>query len=278
MIYLDDRLQNYNTVSRKAVGLVSREIAIDVPSWADTILFVDEVRKSILEADEMAAKAPASLETTLKVLEQVGERYGHWQDRECRHLKAALIGIGEPNTGRVPLERFYEEGLTKSKWMLVESVAYLKELGALDDSDPSKLSVIIPNYVSGHSNCIASGRYYDVCCIDKCNAIMAQIEKNFAGPIAKPEHIIAFVSNLASDSVRTPRTLSDSLVRRLSDVSDHHNGVVPFHGRLFAQWLHHAFPLDCPYPRVAGTIHSAVPNGSKTVTGADVVADVEVMR
>merc|ERR1712203_151284 len=29
-----------------------------------------------------------------------------------------------------------------------------------------------------------------------------------------------------------------------------HGGHVPIHGRLFAQWMHFAFPLECPYPQV----------------------------
>jgi len=29
-------------------------------------------------------------------------------------------------------------------------------------------------------------------------------------------------------------------------------GMVPLHGRLFAQWLHYAFPRECPFPHKAG--------------------------
>merc|ERR1719188_1682577 len=29
-----------------------------------------------------------------------------------------------------------------------------------------------------------------------------------------------------------------------------HGGAVPLHGRQFAQWLHFAFPLACPFPAV----------------------------
>ncbi|OLP24478.1 hypothetical protein AK812_SmicGene48940, partial [Symbiodinium microadriaticum] len=25
----------------------------------------------------------------------------------------------------------------------------------------------------------------------------------------------------------------------------------PLHGRLFAQWMHYAFPHECPYPQIA---------------------------
>merc|ERR1719221_2229657 len=30
-------------------------------------------------------------------------------------------------------------------------------------------------------------------------------------------------------------------------------GLVPLHGRLFMQWMHHAYPRECPYPHAAGT-------------------------
>merc|ERR1712048_1223009 len=29
-------------------------------------------------------------------------------------------------------------------------------------------------------------------------------------------------------------------------------GLVPLHGRLFAQWLHYAFPRECPFPHRSG--------------------------
>merc|ERR1719375_1530747 len=40
---------------------------------------------------------------------------------------------------------------------------------------------------------------------------------------------------------------------RLEEIASHHGGSVPLHGRLFSQWLHHAFPRECPYPHVSGT-------------------------
>merc|ERR1719410_2113414 len=35
----------------------------------------------------------------------------------------------------------------------------------------------------------------------------------------------------------------------------------PQHGRLFAQWLHHVYPLECPYPHEAGTTNPAAWTG-----------------
>jgi len=41
----------------------------------------------------------------------------------------------------------------------------------------------------------------------------------------------------------------------LQEVADAHDGRVPIHGRLFAQWLHHLFPHECPYPHLSGSKH-----------------------
>merc|ERR1719454_1707864 len=41
---------------------------------------------------------------------------------------------------------------------------------------------------------------------------------------------------------------------RLEEISSRGNGRVPLHGRLFAQWLHYAFPHQCPFPHAAGSL------------------------
>ena len=50
------------------------------------------------------------------------------------------------------------------------------------------------------------------------------------------------------------RTLSKALLDKLQELAVHHEGMVPLHGRLFAQWLHLVYPRACPYPHVSGTI------------------------
>merc|ERR1719436_1962012 len=41
-------------------------------------------------------------------------------------------------------------------------------------------------------------------------------------------------------------------MKKLREVADYHGGQVPLHGRLFAQWMHFAFPRECPYPHPSG--------------------------
>merc|ERR1712129_345286 len=47
--------------------------------------------------------------------------------------------------------------------------------------------------------------------------------------------------------------ISPQLLSRLQEIANHHQGQVPLHGRLFMQWLHHAFPTECTFPHVSGT-------------------------
>merc|ERR1719499_990102 len=63
------------------------------------------------------------------------------------------------------------------------------------------------------------------------------------------------------------------------DVANFHNGVVPLHGRLFAQWLHHLFPHTCPYPHVAGTTRPRQAGAYTAATGEDhELSDEELRR
>jgi len=43
----------------------------------------------------------------------------------------------------------------------------------------------------------------------------------------------------------------DAAEARLRDIAGRNGGEVPLHGRLFAEFLHNAFPTDCPYPHLA---------------------------
>merc|ERR1719343_741878 len=155
--------------------------------------------------------------------------------------------------GRVLLKDFYGSALGGSGWQFSESEDYLRELGALDESDAKRKAVIIPNYVYAPSNCLASSGMYAVCCLNECEGLLGHIEREIGSPHAVPERILAITAKLPSSTVPAPRDLSDTLRSRLNEVASHHGGTVPLHGRLFAQWLHHAYPRECPYPHKSGT-------------------------
>ncbi|CAE7384478.1 unnamed protein product [Symbiodinium sp. CCMP2456] len=66
------------------------------------------------------------------------------------------------------------------------------------------------------------------------------------------------VQNLATGGETQGLSLEGELSERLWEVAAQHSGEVPLHGRLFAQWLHHAFPRDCPFPHVSGTVRQSL--------------------
>merc|ERR550525_922627 len=96
--------------------------------------------------------------------------------------------------------------------------------------------------------------YFSVCCPDECESVLRHIEAAVAEPSAAPERLADIVSSTPSDTQEAPRNLSATLVARLDEIADRHQGRVPLHGRLFKQWLHHAYPRECPYPHVSGTV------------------------
>jgi hypothetical protein len=186
------------------------------------------------------------------VIEEVAEHFGEFQDKECLVMKDKLVAKEQPEApGRLRLADFYhlaEDGL------FAESKNYLRELGALDESDINNPRVIITNYLHGPSNCIASSNYYSVCCRDECEHLLSHLERALQKPFALPAELSAMISALPSRTVKANRALSPWLSARLEEIAALHGGHIPLHGRLFAQWMHYAYPRECAYPHVAGAI------------------------
>eukprot|EP00929_Paragymnodinium_shiwhaense_P110051 TRINITY_DN76754_c0_g1_i1.p1 TRINITY_DN76754_c0_g1~~TRINITY_DN76754_c0_g1_i1.p1 ORF type:complete len:610 (+),score=169.39 TRINITY_DN76754_c0_g1_i1:69-1832(+) len=191
----------------------------------------------------------------LKVAEEVGKQYFHFDVRECHNLKAALMNLEGERAGRVPLRDFYRTGMTGDNFFKFnEKKEYLRDLGALDESDPLKPSVIIPNYVTSAPQCLQASKLYAVCCRSECEDLLAQLEaKSGESAVAAPADVIDVVEALSSETVQAPRKLSASLIEKLHQVAEVNGGQVPLHGRLFSQWMHHAFPRECPFPHETGT-------------------------
>lgn len=185
----------------------------------------------------------------------------YWQS-ECDAMKLSLVAMDTHNTGRVPLSKFYNQAIS-TDWRFGESEAYLRELGALDESS-SQIGpqVIIPNYIQSSSNCIIATAHYLVCCASECENLMAEIELAIGTPTAFPEDLLPVVSNMTAQTTIDDDdfpTLQGTLSEQLHKIADMHEGKVPLHGRLFAQWLHYVFPRECPFPHKIGMISSVTP-------------------
>jgi len=267
--------RDHTTMTKAKFEKYQKAIYRVYPTWNTTKQWVREVRQEVLSANPDLP--PTSFSATERFLEEMEDRYGKWQNHECQDLKSSLLKMEEKGSGRVRLSTFYHSALN-GNWQFSESVDYLRLLGALDETEPARLQVIIPNYVNAPSNCVASSKFYSVCCIDECQALMQHLETQVAAPEAMPSRLIQLVANLASATVQAPRLLTPSLVQKLEDIAAHHNGMVPLHGRLFTQWLHHAYPRECSYPHLAGTTKPKNPLQWIKETGKKTKANETTMR
>lgn len=271
-----DEYMKYHLLSDDMASKVSEKDMKEIfPGWAETQQFVRDIRSEI---ERTSTSGKMSFAAMTHVVEEVGERFGHFQNAECSAMKTKLVGMGDGGIGRVPLANFYQTSIDGDTFEFQESESYLRELGALDDTDPSHPSVIIPNYIQSATNCIASESLYSVCCLNECEQLMSHLEQDIDAPDAEPSRIAAIVASLSSSTVEAPRNLSPTLLQKLDDAAATHGGTVQLHGRLFGQWMHHAFPRECPFPHVAGSTNPQTPDEWMSVKGQESFATKAEMR
>lgn len=187
----------------------------------------------------------------------VTQTFQTFWESECTTMKEQLVAMDKTGTGRVRLSDFYGTGMD-ADWRFGESEPYLRELGVLDETSPwLGKQVIIPNYLQAASNCIVSTPHYLICCTNECENMFRDVEEAVGTSLADPQALLGIIGNITSPSSDEPPKLAGSLAEQMNKIADSHGGKVPLHGRLFAQWMHYAFPRECPYPHKAGTFSQA---------------------
>jgi len=242
-----------------------------LPQWQAISGMVEGTVKSM---DFQRARAPKagqvplpraggySFEDAHEAVGQIGKSFSSFWETECQDIKTSLSSMDKSGTGRVRLADFYGANMD-GEWRFGESEAYLRELGALDESSPWRgKQVIIPNYLQAASNCIVSRPHYLVCCVNECESILSEVESFVGAPVAEPDDVLQLVGNMSSLDHKQDEQLvkmDAALRQQLMRVAEMHGGKVPLHGRLFAQWLHYVFPRECPFPHKAGTASTITP-------------------
>jgi len=187
------------------------------------------------------------------VVGSVTMSFGNFWTTECQRVKRLLVDMDYSKSGRVKLSDFYGSAMN-GEWRFSESKEYLRQLGALDESSSWQgPRVIITNYMQAASNCIVSAPHYRVCCANECESILGEVEIAVNGPLGSPEQILTVLKNHSSPLDDDVVKLSSSMQDQLEGIAKASTGgMVPLHGRLFAQWLHYAFPRECPFPHKSG--------------------------
>lgn len=184
-------------------------------------------------------------------------KYNQFNAEQCHGLKDSLVHVEGDMPGRVQLAQFYNRSFYGA-WLFNEKPEYLKALGCLEETGGVQ-RVIIPNYIQAMNNCVKPSDLYSICCRSECEELLAHVEERIGAPSADVKTIIDMIAALPSETVPAPRSLPESLRGRLEDIASAHQGKVPLHGRLFAQWMHHVYPRECPYPHSTGTTVAVSP-------------------
>lgn len=200
-------------------------------------------------------------EDVAEIVDAMAHKFGRVHDEECTNLRESLEEDDPAGTGRVALEDFYKARPDIRRFLLEETIEDLRDMGAIDSSVPGKPQVRIMNYVLSTANCLKRSKFYYVCCISPCNAIMSQIEHTFMSPKVSPNQLWGLLSNISTE-VDKDLDIHGSplhgptgahLHLSLSSIATKHGGFVPIYSNSFSNWLHFAFPRECPLHQALAT-------------------------
>merc|ERR1719330_2108149 len=193
--------------SRKELEEMKKRVENTYPEFEATLMWLRDLRR-ISDLDHFSRRNTFVVQTTsfdmlVEFALEAGHHFGAFQNLECHALKTKLVDMEHMGTGRVLLSTFYAHALA-GDWQLMESVEYLRNQGALDETDPDRPSVVIPNYVNSPANCLTGSDFYAICCLDECEGLMGHVEEHIASSSASPAHIAEVVSSLQSDTGDAP--------------------------------------------------------------------------
>jgi hypothetical protein len=92
-----------------------------------------------------------------------------------------------------------------------------------------------------------------------------------------PARLVTIIKNLTREASLEEDSavhVNSFLWAQLEEIASLHNGTVPLHGRLFAQWLHYVFPRDCIFPHKVGSTSTLITDKF----GSDIQASEEEME
>jgi len=196
----------------------------------------------------LALDGKFNFEDMKEVMLEIMREFRRRKDLACTDTREQLIDMEDRNQGCVRMHMFYDSYINQDDANFAESPEYLKDNGMLEDSDEKDVSLITANYMAAGSNCRRVSSLHSFCCVNECDDLSIQIEKELQAPWASPNQIADIVMPMRPDG----QGGEEDLLRHLETIAQQHNGSVPVYGRLFAQWLHHAFPRECPFVQGAG--------------------------
>jgi len=239
------------------------------PAWPALQRFLQDLQGVMLPAQA----SRFHFEDLASVVKELNEHYGRWQDGECQVLSNELQSLEAECPGHISLRQFYSSHLHQNKWQFTESLQYLRSLGALEESEQGNPRLISTNYVLGANNCVSTSQFYSQCCLNQCDGYLRKLEKAVVMPEVAAGDLQAAITAILPE----PEGASTDLAQKLQEISQNSGGKVALHGRPFAEWLHHAYPRECPaltqkIPEELSSHFESRTNSSSSFSDADMEA------
>lgn len=130
--------------------------------------------------------------------------------------------------------------------------------------------VVIPNFLVSNAMCVSTAGFFMSCCPNECEALLGHLEQELGGPEGETGRVLDLVARLPSSTVDAPRALEAGLAQKLRNAGPH----VALHSNSFAEWLHEAYPWECPLPGPHGDSNPKV----AAEWMSDPPVDIEIME
>jgi hypothetical protein len=212
--------------------------------WHDLQNFIAEE----LQADALSRRGPKQTAGDLDFFEllnvtlRIGEHYSNWQRRDCSRAKDQLSPLAEASSGRIAFTDWGKLPQATVKPFFTEDAERLRYFNAMDESQRENPKVIMPNYLNSKSMCLTTASYYMVCCSNDCENYLDRL-RAVGSPELTPNQIKEVLQGLLPE-----RLDQDTIWSELKGFAEQQDGKIALHGFPFAQWLHKAFPIECPAP------------------------------
>eukprot|EP00927_Polykrikos_kofoidii_P078661 TRINITY_DN75469_c0_g1_i1.p1 TRINITY_DN75469_c0_g1~~TRINITY_DN75469_c0_g1_i1.p1 ORF type:complete len:575 (-),score=86.21 TRINITY_DN75469_c0_g1_i1:116-1738(-) len=170
------------------------------------------------------------------------------RNQACAARRAWLQNLSEPGTGRVALGKLYASAGSEQ----MEGPSALRDLGVVEDDGAvaatlgSSPRLLIADYMLLPTSCPFRGETYSICCVSECADMVQVLEAKVQAPVASPDRVLRIVNEFLHLLSETPRVLPPQLTRQLNRIAKTSGGDIPLHSDAFVEWLHYAFPNECP--------------------------------
>jgi len=228
-----------DTKNKYEIRDTKANLQLNHPAWGSLASFMWDIKmqmfpKSALDFGELAHVALA-----------FGDKYAKWQEEDCSRAQNYFVGMPSFRHGSVRLLDVSPSSSLGRRTLFEETLDFVSDLGVVTHKTHSKHArLVVPNYLSSQSMCLATASFHSVCCENKCESLYTRLEQGVGAPAATAEQIADLADSL-------PGQKHDWSMQDLKDMADE-EGKIKLHSRSFAKWMHHTFPLECPLPLGSG--------------------------